>query len=111
MHTMSVHEKYYTLLKHGHKTIELRLFDNKRKSIKIGDIIKFCNISDNTDNFQAIVVHLYKAENFEKLCDIIDSAKAGFDNKDILIQVMQEFYPLDKQNEVGVIGIEVITAY
>ena len=51
MHNMSVKEKYYNLLKSGKKTIELRLFDEKRQKIKIGDIIEFSNASNADDTF------------------------------------------------------------
>ena len=46
MWTLNVKEKYYNMLKQGTKTIELRLFDDKRKNIKVADIIKFSSISN-----------------------------------------------------------------
>lgn len=107
MHVMSVKEKYYNMLKSGKKVIELRLLDDKRKSINIGDTIKFYNVSDENDNFQAIVTNLHKAPNFDKLCNIIEPIKAGFAHKEDLLKVLEEFYPVQKQNKIGVIGIEV----
>lgn len=95
------------MLKSGRKIIELRLLDDKRKSINISDIIKFYNASDENDNFQATVIDLHKAPNFEKLCNIIEPIKAGFDNKEDLLKVLEEFYSVEKQNKQGVIGIEV----
>ena len=41
MHKLNVKEKYYNMLKSGTKTIELRLFDEKRRKIKVGDTIEF----------------------------------------------------------------------
>ncbi len=35
MHSMNVKTKYYNLLKSGSKTIELRLFDEKRKKSRL----------------------------------------------------------------------------
>ena len=46
MHKMKVQTKYYNLLKSGKKVVELRLFDEKRQQIKIGDEILFSNLSD-----------------------------------------------------------------
>lgn len=97
------------MLKNGTKVIELRLFDEKRQTIKIGDIIKFHNSSDENDNFEAIVIKLHRAENFENLCGIISPLQAGFENKETLITVLKEFYPLAKQNINGVLGIEIAT--
>ena len=108
MHIMSVKEEYYNMLKSGKKTIELRLFDDKRQLIKIGDIIEFHNGSDEDDNFQAKVIGLHRANNFEELCKKIKIGNAGFEDKDYLMKILEEFYPIEKQNKNGVVGIEVI---
>ncbi|MFI3242273.1 MAG: ASCH domain-containing protein [Alphaproteobacteria bacterium] len=104
---MKVDEKYFNLLKGGKKTIELRLFDEKRALIKVGDVLEFSNISDEKDCFKAVVVKLHKAESFAHLCNIIDISKAGFDTKEELLKVLEEFYPLEKQKKYGVVGIEI----
>ncbi|MBO5284671.1 MAG: hypothetical protein J6B00_02215, partial [Alphaproteobacteria bacterium] len=69
MHKLNVQEKYYNLLKSGAKTIELRLYDEKRQAILIGDTIEFSSLSDITDTFKANVINLHKAESFAALCD------------------------------------------
>lgn len=40
---MRLHNSPFKLIKNGTKTIELRLNDEKRKLIKVGDIIRFTN--------------------------------------------------------------------
>ena len=107
MHKLNVKEKYYNLLKSGNKTIELRLFDNKRKNIKIGDYIEFSNNSDANDKFISQVTNLHRADNFAELCQKIDCKKAGFPDIKELIDVLEKFYSQEKQNEFGVIGIEI----
>lgn len=107
MHTLNVQEKYYNLLKSGQKTIELRLYDEKRKAIKAGDIIEFTNVSDSADKFQAEVIALHRAENFAALCQKIDCRKAGMSSNEELIKVLEVFYPLARQKEYSVVGIEV----
>ena len=107
MHKMKVQTKYYNLLKSGKKVVELRLFDEKRQQIKIGDEIVFSNLSDTNDSFVARVINLYRAESFDKLCQIITPAQAGFTSKEELITVLQEFYPPDSQQKYGVLGIEI----
>lgn len=107
MHKLNVKEKYYNLLKSGSKTIELRLFDDKRKNIKIGDRIEFSNTSDANDKFISEVINLHSAEDFTKLCQKIDCKKAGFSSNAELITALEEFYSQSKQKEFGVIGIEI----
>ena len=38
---MSLQPEYYNFILNGTKRIEIRLFDEKRKQIKLGDTIKF----------------------------------------------------------------------
>ena len=102
---MKVQEKYYKLLKSGQKRIELRLFDEKRRKIRIGDEIIFSNLNDDTDSFKARVTHLYRADNFESLCRQISPKEAGFETAEELIGVMQTFYPRIDQEKYGVLGI------
>lgn len=107
MHKLNVKEKYYNMLKSGTKTIELRLFDEKRKRIEVGDIIEFSNNSDADDKFMAQVINLHKAINFVELCKNINCRNAGFASNDELIDVLEEFYSKDRQREFGVVGIEI----
>ena len=111
MHKLNVKEKYYNMLKSGNKTIELRLFDEKRRKIKIGDTIEFSNNSDVDDKFTAQVINLYKASNFEELCENINCCDAGFSSNEELIDVLEEFYLKDKQREFGVIGYKMKNQY
>ena len=107
MHKMNVKTKYYNLLESGEKTIELRLFDEKRQKIKIGDKIIFSDSSDNTRTFNAVVVNLYQAKNFNELCNIITPKQAGFSSKERLIHSLEDFYSPDSQEKFGVVGIEI----
>ena len=107
MHTMKVKTKYYDLLKSGQKTIELRLFDEKRQKIVVGDEILFSDASNSNNNFKAIVVNLYHAESFIKLCEIIAPQKAGFSCKEELKLALEEFYTPAEQEKYGVVGIEI----
>ena len=107
MHTMKIQTKYYKLLKDGVKTIELRLYDEKRQQLHIGDMIQFSDLSNPDDSFVAQVTKLHRAPNFESLCEIIQPTQAGFSNVQELIQTMEQFYPSAKQHQYGVIGIEI----
>jgi ASC-1-like (ASCH) protein len=40
-HEMRLHDGPFKLIKAGSKTIELRLYDEKRQEIKVGDEIEF----------------------------------------------------------------------
>ena len=53
---MSLQPKYFDFIKDGTKRIELRLYDEKRRSIQLGDIIEFAKSDD--EKFKAEVVGL-----------------------------------------------------
>ena len=107
MHAMKVQTKYYNLLKSGIKTIELRLWDEKRRQIQVGDQITFSDLSNSDDTFIAQVLALHHANSFDKLCDIIQPAQAGFSTKEELVDCLQEFYTPENQKKYGVVGIEI----
>ncbi|MBQ4472469.1 MAG: ASCH domain-containing protein [Alphaproteobacteria bacterium] len=107
MHTMKVQTKYYHLLKQGTKRVELRLYDEKRQQIKVGDEIQFSDLSDAADTFMARVVALHRAPDFRALCDIVKPELCGFHDAAELVQIMEQFYPADKQKQYGVVGIEI----
>ena len=104
---MKVDTKYYNLLKSDKKVIELRLFDEKRQNIKIGDEIIFSDANNPNNSFKAIVVNLYQAKNFEELCQSIKPEHAGFSSKTELVSVMERFYPFPLQQKFGVLGIKI----
>ena len=107
MHYMSVKQPYFKQLKEGKKTIELRLFDEKRQKIKMGDYILFTNSEDNKDSFHAKVINLHWEKSFDALCNKIQPYQAGFRNKNDLTQALEEFYTPNDQQKFGVVGIEI----
>ena len=106
-HVMKVKESYFGLLKNGKKTIELRLFDEKRREIEIGDEIEFHLFDNEMESFNSKVIGLYKAKSFRELCGDIDYKKAGFESKKELVEVLKEFYSDEKQEKYGVLGVEI----
>lgn len=41
IHTMKLHKAPFDLIKEGRQQIESRLFDDKRRGLKVGDYIEF----------------------------------------------------------------------
>ncbi len=107
MHYMSVKQPYFNQLKEGKKIIELRLFDEKRQKIKMGDYILFTNSEDKKDSFHAKVINLHWEKNFDALCNKIQPYQAGFRTRDDLTNALEEFYTPTDQQKFGVVGIEI----
>jgi len=104
---MNLQPKYYDFIKDGTKRIELRLYDEKRQSIQIGDIIEFAK-SDN-EKFKAEVVGLLRYNSFADLFEDFDISILADSSmtKQELLEVLGEFYSEEKQAEFGVIGIRI----
>lgn len=101
-HHMTLKQPYFNLIKEGKKTIELRLYDTKRRQINVGDIITF----QNGDDFHTVEVKgLFIAANFKELFKFIDVQDTGLDNEKNAIAIMEQFYDKDAQKKFGVIGI------
>jgi len=101
-HHMTLKQPYFDLIKEGKKTIELRLYDTKRREINIGDTITF----QNGDNFHTVQVKgLFTAANFKELFKFVDPKYTGLDTVENAIKIMEQFYDKDAQNKYGVVGI------
>lgn len=105
-HKMNLQDKYFDFIKNGTKRIELRLNDEKRQQIKIGDLIKFSN---GKDKFTAKVIGLLKYQDFKTLFNDfgIEILADKTMTKEELLGVLSEFYTPEKQEKFGVIGIRV----
>ena len=104
---MSLQPKYFDFIKDGTKRIELRLYDEKRRSIQLGDIIEFAKSDD--EKFKAEVIGLLRYNSFADLFEDFDIsilADASM-TKQELLEVLGEFYSEEKQAEFGVIGIRI----
>ena len=71
-HTMQLKPSPFGMIKNGTKTIELRLYDDKRKKIRPGDSIIFVNTEDNSLTLKTEVIELYVFDSFARfLCCIV----------------------------------------
>ena len=108
MHEMKLQPEYYDFILNGTKRIEIRLNDEKRRQIKIGDTIKFLKEPELKKSFKVKVIDLLRYDTFEDMFKDFDiSVLADISmTKDELISVLEEFYPKEKQVQYGVLGIK-----
>lgn len=65
-HNMKLNNEPYNSIKNGTKTVELRLYDEKRRQLQVGDEIEFTNITTN-EKQSVDIINLYKYNNFKEL--------------------------------------------
>ena len=106
---MKLHQIYYQWIKQSTKIIELRLYDEKRKKIKLWDSIEFTNQDNNTDSkLSKTVIWLLHYKTFEDI--INDFELSSFwdrNNKQTLIDTLYTFYSKKNEKKYGIIGIRI----
>ena len=109
IHEMKLQPEYYNYILNGTKRIEIRLFDEKRQKIKIGDTIKFLKEPELNESFNAKVVDLLRYKSFEDMFKDYDISILADKSmtKEELITVLEQFYTKEKQEMYGVLGIKI----
>ena len=104
---MHVENDVFKLIIDGNKTIEMRLNDEKRSKINIGDYIDFTN-RDDGEVIHTVVENLFYYDSFKELYENHDIISLGYSDGDIAsYRDMEEYYSLDEQDKYGVVGIKI----
>lgn len=107
MHEMRLHNSPFNLIKSGTKTIELRLNDEKRSLIKVGDKIEFTN-RITEEKIVVEVINLHKYDSFFELYKHFDKVSMGYDeDEEADPKDMEQYYSKEEQDKYGVLGIEI----
>lgn len=106
---MKLQPEYFNFILNGTKRIEIRLNDEKRQNIKLGDKIKFLKEPDLNESFEAQVIGLLRYNSFEEMFKDYDISILSDESmtKEELISVLEQFYTKEKQEKYGVLGIRI----
>ena len=106
-HEMKLQPKFFDFIKYGTKRIELRLYDEKRRNIELGDKIIFKKEPKLEEVVEATVVGLLRYKSFKELFEDFDMSLLADKSmtKEELRQVLMEFYTIEKQNKYGMVVI------
>ena len=105
IHSMKLKPEPFESIRNGSKRYELRLYDDKRKGIRVGDRISFTE-TDTGETIDTVVTGLIVRDSFEELYEIIDHRLLGHaegergDPAD-----MNRYYSPEQQAEHGVVAI------
>lgn len=108
-HEMKLQPEYFDFILKGTKRIEIRLFDEKRQQIKIGETIKFLKEPELNESFNVKVVGLLRYNSFEDMFKDFDISILSDKSmtKEELLSVLEKFYTKEKQEQNGVLGIRI----
>lgn len=104
VHYMRLNPEPFEKIASGRKTCELRLNDEKRKLLQVGDIIIFQHTEDIYRITNVTVSSIVVAASFDKLFKIITKEECGC-SENCPYPDMSEYYSLEEQLSNGVVGI------
>ena len=107
-HHMNLNPSPFGMIKSGKKTIELRLWDEKRRLIAPGDRICFTNTATG-ETLTKTVAKLHRFDSFEELYRALPLLQCGYTEADVHTASpgdMAQYYSAEQQRRYGVVGIE-----
>ena len=107
LHQMKLQPNPFRKIKSGSKTIELRLNDEKRQQVQVGDFIEFTMLDDTAQKLTVRVTAVHHFNSFAELYAALPKEKLGYTPDETPDpDHMDAYYPREKQEEYGVLGIE-----
>ena len=109
LHQMNLDDEPFQKIASGQKTIELRLNDERRQNLKVGDYLAFSN-NESGAKIVAEIKQLHKFANFDELYGTLDLSKCGYSSNQLANaspKDMLKYYPAEKQARYGALGIEI----
>ena len=107
--TMKLRPNPFRMIECGAKTYELRLYDEKRQGIKIGDEIEFLNTKTEEQLVVSVKnIHIFK--NFIELYQSLPLLKCGYTEENLATANpadMEAYYSKGQQMQYGVVAFEI----
>lgn len=107
-HRMRLAPEPFRRMEKGEKTVELRLWDEKRRKIRPGDIIRFESTEDDTDILRAEVTKLCPFGSFAELYRCLPLTECGYRPEELPSaspKDMERYYTPAEQLRWGVVAI------
>ena len=107
---MNLHPDPFALIQSGRKTFELRLYDEKRRLIQVGDTIVFIHADDAAQTCTTVVKALHLFPDFAALYAALPLERCGYLPDEVATASpadMNVYYTEEKQDQYGVVAIEI----
>ena len=112
LHRMHLDPEAFRRMDAGEKTVELRLYDEKRRRIQAGDVIRFESTGDDTDVLYVQVEGLRFFPSFDELYGALPLTDCGYtaaEAETASPRDMDRYYAPEEQQKWGVVGIGLST--
>lgn len=109
IHKMKLKANPFHAVKAGYKTIELRLNDEKRRLLKVGDSIEFTLIGSPDEKITKKITALHEFPDFSELyknLPLLECGHTPFTLHEAVPEHMELYYSKEEQQKYNVLGIE-----
>ncbi len=104
---MRLNAESFQKIKAGTKIVEVRLADEKRRKLHIGDEIRFFKLPDRKESIIVKVKRLEKFSSFKEMFEIIDKKLLGHSrlNMEQQLERIYRIYAKEEEEKKGVLAI------
>ncbi len=109
IHRMKLNPAPFAKIEEGIKTIELRLYDEKRRLVKPGDFVEFTCTDNPLRKLCTVVTAIHRYDSFDTLYKSLPLLKCGYTEETLhsaSAADMEAYYSKEEQERFGVVGIE-----
>jgi ASC-1-like (ASCH) protein len=110
-HPMKLFGSPFERIKSGKKIIEIRLFDEKRQRIKVGDEIEFSKLPELDEKISVEVIKLLKYSTFLELVNDFGMEYYGYPKDYSVEKFLDEVYEVYSKEPYFVITIKFISNF
>lgn len=107
LHKMGLYGEYFQSIKDGKKKVEVRLNDEKRRQIKVGDVIEFIKVPEQDESLKVQVMELRKYDTFKEMYEHIpfeDFDCEGWSMEE-MVEGTYQIYTSEQEKQWGTLAI------
>ena len=103
-----LHPEVFEIVLQGDKDVEVRVNDEKRRNLNVGDTLVFLKRDNEEEKLIAKVTNLVYFNSFLEITNYYDMKRIYLEEttKDEYINLMKKFYSDEEVKEYGVVAIE-----
>jgi ASC-1-like (ASCH) protein len=105
-HKMKLNPEPFSKMKQGTKTIEIRLNDDKRRELCVGDEIEFRRSDDEAETLLVKVTGLFPFKTFQEMFAAFPPASYGCESQGEY-PLMYQVYSPEQEAKDGVLAIQI----
>ena len=103
-----LHDYVYDLIRNKTKDVEVRVNDEKRRQLHVGDTLIFINRGNEEEQTKVTVTDLKYFKNFAEVADNYEMERLYLKDysKEDYVKLFDEFYSKEEIDNFGVVAIE-----